>query len=193
MPETKVSSKVTFFVNRDKVLEKLPKSANDILFVGDSEVQGFEVAEFFSTLNAKNRGIYYETSGGVLHRTYDLAKGKPAKVFIEIGLNDLQKNIAIDSVANNLNKSLSVFATKSPTTKIYLLSVIPSVKVKDSERMALNILYRQLQSDNVTFIDLDPYFLSKKGLQAKYDVGDGIHLNGAGYRKLAEVLKSFVI
>jgi lysophospholipase L1-like esterase len=40
---------------------------------------------------------------------------------------------------------------------------------------------------------LDPYFLSKKGLQAKYDVGDGIHLNGAGYRKLAEVLKSFVI
>lgn len=191
-PEGNNKNSIGYFVSRDKVLKELPKDRKDILFVGDSEMQGFDVQEYFSTLRVKNRGIYYDTSLGVLNRSFDIAEGKPAAVFIEIGLNDLQRGVAIDSINLNVRKAVQIIITNSPETKIYLLSVIPSTLVDDNQRAALNKLLSRLQTANVKFVDLDPYLLENKGLAKRYDVGDKIHLNTAGYVKLTEILMPYV-
>jgi lysophospholipase L1-like esterase len=192
LPKKVIGQSVSYFVSRDKVLAGLPKNTSDILFVGDSEIQGYDVAEYFHSLQAKNRGIYYDTSLGVLHRTFDIAKGKPAKVFIEIGLNDLQRGVAADSIYVNLRKTIDIILKNSPKTKIYLLSIIPSTLIKEAQRLALNTLYSQQRSASVTFVDLDTFLLENEGLAKRYDVGDKIHLNAAGYLELTKILRPYV-
>jgi len=44
---------------------------------------------------------------------------------------------------------------------------------------------------HITFINLDPYFLDN-GLKKQYDSGDGVHLNGEGYLKWRDILKTYL-
>jgi len=190
LPRAKENSKLIFFAGRDKVLQKLPKKNTDILFVGDSQIQGFEVAEFFNSLNVKNRGIYYDNSGGVLHRSNDLAAGKPAKIFIEIGTNDLNANMHLDSVKKNVTRTIDLIRASSPKTELYLLGVLPFGDDTEinNQRLKLNVIYSDLARNKATFIALDKYFSRNRS----FYVDDKVHLSGAGYKKLYEVLKPFV-
>ncbi|MEB0302396.1 GDSL-type esterase/lipase family protein [Mucilaginibacter sp. 5C4] len=194
MPKPNLNPRLTYFVNRDQVLKNLPKDSNDVLFVGDSQFQSYEVSELFGSINVKNRGIYYDTSTGVLHRSLDIASGHPAKVFIEIGVNDLLANESTEKIINNVSNTIKTIQEISPQTEIYLLSVFPTSLIDNTSisRKILNNGYRSLsKKSNVTFIDLDKQFLNK-GLNANYDSGDKVHLNAKGYGKLTDVLKAYI-
>lgn len=200
MPKKEINNKVSYFTNRDKVLKGLSKSASDIFFVGDSYMQGFEVSELFNSVNYKNRGIYYDNSKGVLGRSADIGSGKPSKVVIEVGINDLENGNPLDSIRANVFKTITAIRIKSPKTKIILLSVLPTslkfgepLKSIENDRIKLNTFYSQIAaSNNSVYINLDFYFLDQ-GLKMQYDGGDKVHLNAAGYLKLSEILKPYLI
>ncbi|MES2275464.1 MAG: GDSL-type esterase/lipase family protein [Bacteroidota bacterium] len=197
MPGKPSSRSLSYFVNRNVLLRGLPKDTTDILFVGDSQFQGFEASELFGSVKFKNRGIYYDTSKGLLNRIEDLAIGLPHIIFIEIGINDLQNGVPLDTVYNNLNKTVNIIKAKSPRTIVCIQSVLPIKKTfgekpqsLEKNRLLLNKMYLILaEKHNADFINLDQYFLAE-GLNSKYDVGDGIHLNAAGYFKWTEVLRN---
>jgi lysophospholipase L1-like esterase len=198
LPGKEANRSLSFFTHRDQVLRTLPKDTTDIIFLGDSHVQGFELAEYFKSLRFKNRGIYYESSAGLLYRCPEIVSGKPAKLFIEIGVNDIQQGVTVDTTINNLQKIISLFKQDSPKTQIYLQSVLPS-NIPLSEKhfilpsiKALNIRYSALCMRNqITFINLDPYF-QDNGLAKKFDSGDGVHLNGKGYQLWYNILKDYL-
>ena len=69
--------------------QSLPQTNGDIIFVGNSITDGGEWSELFNDLKIKNRGISGDVTAGVIHRLDEIARRKPAKVFLQIGTNDL--------------------------------------------------------------------------------------------------------
>ncbi|MEB0262665.1 GDSL-type esterase/lipase family protein [Mucilaginibacter sp. 10I4] len=195
-PKKTINPPLTYFVNRNVVLAGLPKDTTDVLFVGDSQMQSFDVAEYFKSLKVKNRGVYYDTSLGFCKRAVNIASGHPLQVFIEIGENDLLQSVKLDSIINNVTRGVKTILSISPKTKVYLLSVLPLRKETKSlshekPRLQLNGRYKvACQNMGAFFIDLDSYF-NLNGLNPAYDVGDGIHLNHAGYMQLYKALKPY--
>lgn len=194
-----ITSNVNFFVNRDVLLKSLPSFRSDIVFVGDSHTQNFELFEILKNQNVRNRGIFYDTSLGVKKRINDIAKRHPAKVFIEIGINDLQRKIPLNQIAANISNIISALKSSSPETKIYLQSVLPVAKSYTNAdsinkiREQLNKIYFRICIQyKITFVNLDNVFLTNGYLLEKYDVGDRIHLNYQGYLKWSEILRQYL-
>ena len=92
----------TFYYQRATLFEALPTSKSDIIFLGNSITNGGEWAELLGNPHAKNRGISGDTTNGVLDRLHVITAGKPSKVFLLIGTNDLSGGLSVDSIAKNI-------------------------------------------------------------------------------------------
>lgn len=198
LPQVDPNAPISYFVCADVLYTGLPVSKNDIMLLGDSQFASFPAIELTGNINIRNRGIYYDQTRGLLNRTKDMVKGRPSKIFLLCGINDLENNIQIDTIACNFNQILRLIKKNSPETKVFVLSVLPTSKdfpgfeSIEQRRTDLNKLYlASTKYNTATFIDLDKAF-KKRGLTPAYDVGDGIHLNGAGYLKLAEVIRPYL-
>ena len=173
-------------------------SANDIVFLGNSITAGTDWAELLGMPNVKNRGISGDITFGVLERLDEVIEGKPAKVFILIGTNDVARNIPDAVILQNYQKMISRIKQGSPSTKIYFQTIMPTNssfgKFKNHYNRAEqvqginNALKEMGKKEKITVIDLYPAFLDKEGNMEKSYTYDGLHLNLAGYQKWVEVL-----
>ena len=79
---------------RRSLFDTLPVRPSDIVFLGNSITDGCEWAELFDNRHVKNRGISGDRSGWMLERLDPIVKGRPKKLFLMIGTNDLAAGIA---------------------------------------------------------------------------------------------------
>lgn len=86
-----------FYYQRSTLFEKLPIDSDDIVFLGNSITNGCEWHELFNNPNIKNRGISSDVSMGVYDRLDPIIKGKPAKIFLMIGINDIAHHLLTGS------------------------------------------------------------------------------------------------
>lgn len=87
----------TYYYQRATLFEQLPVNADDILFVGNSITDGGEWGELFQNPRVKNRGISGDTTWGVYDRLSVLTQGKPAQIFLLIGINNVPQGESADS------------------------------------------------------------------------------------------------
>ena len=144
-----------------------------------------------------------DTTNGVLDRLSVVTAGKPAKVFLLIGINDLSAGLAIDSIATNVERIVQRIGHESPATRIYLQSVLPvtphynmfqgHTKRKD-DIAPLNTLLKAVAARNgIAFIDIHAAFIDPATNEMNTDyTNDGLHLLGKAYRKWAEILRPYV-
>lgn len=171
-------------------------SRKDFVFLGNSITTYTDWNELLRITNCKNRGIPGDITFGVLQRLDEVIDGKPAKVFILIGINDITRNIPDSVILNNYSRMITRLKQGSPQTKIYFQSVLPvnntyepmrgkagHIKTVDAALKAL------ADREGVTFINLYPYFLDSSGMLDPKLTFDGIHLNDAGYYIWAGILK----
>ncbi|HPI85609.1 MAG TPA: GDSL-type esterase/lipase family protein, partial [Bacteroidales bacterium] len=64
-------------------------TSDDIVFLGDSLTEGFDLQHYFNLPNLKNRGISGDTTYQVLYRLEEIWNSKPAGLFLMIGINDM--------------------------------------------------------------------------------------------------------
>ena len=177
-----------------------PNSRKDIIFLGNSITDGVDWVELVGNRHAKNRGISGDITYGVLERLDEVIEGKPAKVFILIGINDISRNIPDARILQNYQRMVTRIKQGSPKTRIYLQTLMPVNSSfgkfpnhynKDQHLLAVNQGLRELAArEQVTLIDLYPAFLDNQNrLQAAY-THDGLHLTALGYQKWAELLKA---
>lgn len=183
---------VTYFVGRNEVLSKLPSDSNEVIMLGTSLTQNFEWHEAFKGVNIKNRGINNDITKGVLNRLGDITKNKPAKIFIEIGINDLVRGFPIDSVFKNYKSIVQKIKSDSPSTTIYVQNVIPSKSAISSIVKFNELLRDYCQSNGLIYIDLYSHFVLNNALNPVYSCGDGIHLSGKGYLLWCSLIKDCV-
>ena len=177
-----------------------PHSTKDIVFLGNSITANVEWRELLGMENIKNRGISGDISFGVLERLQEVIDGKPAKVFILIGINDISRNISDDLLLVNYRKIILRIKTGSPATKIYFHTLMPvnneftqfKNHYNKDEHIAYvnNGLKKIAEETRITLIDLHPLFLDANGkLDKKYTI-DGLHINADGYKLWAALLQN---
>lgn len=179
-----------------------PITPNDIIMLGNSITEGGrDWNSLLGMTNVRNRGISGDIAEGLADRTNSIVRGKPQKLFILIGINDISREIPNDTIVGNIEKIVKEFKQKSPNTKIYLQSILPFDQSKRGQNKRLenktqtvidaNKMIKKLaQKYNVTFINLYPHFVEKNTdtLKAAYTY-DGLHLSEEGYKVWVKELK----
>ena len=176
-----------------------PNSPKDVIFVGNSITEYTQWSELLGRNDVRNRGISSDISFGVLERLDEITEGKPAKVFILIGINDVSRNVPDSFILRNYALIIQRIKKESPSTKIYFHTLLPVNNEFTQHKRHYNrdehILYvneelkKLAAKENITLIDLHPHFLDgNKKLDKKY-TADGLHLNAEGYQLWANILK----
>lgn len=178
-----------------------PNSKKDIVFFGNSITDYTDWNELLQCKNAKNRGISGDITFGLLERLDEVTEGKPAKVFILIGINDIARNIPDSIILNNYRKIIYRIKTESPKTKIYFNTIFPVNNTfpaknqfnKDEHILYINNELKKLgQEEKFTVIDAWSFFVDKDDRLDKRYTYDGLHPNSEGYKKWASVLMPYV-
>ncbi|ANU64125.1 SGNH/GDSL hydrolase family protein [Muribaculum intestinale] len=193
----------TFYYQRATLFEELPVTSSDIIFLGNSITNGGEWAELFDNPHVKNRGISGDVCMGVYDRLDAILKGSPAKIFLLIGINDVDRGASADTIVERIGMIVDKIRKDSPSTKIYLQSVLP---VSDHYKMfnghtsrwqvvpEINKGLVRLAADRgVKYIDLYSHFIDNTTgkMNIKY-TNDGLHLLGKGYKKWVGIVKPYV-
>lgn len=202
LSEAQTQKYSTFYMQRASLFSKLPIIPKDIVFIGNSITNGAEWAELFPQKHVKNRGISGDTSEGVYDRLDPVVKGKPAKIFILIGINDISREIKVENIVMNMRQIVEKIQTESPKTKIYIQSILPvnpdfemfKTHMKPQLIQEINLHYQNIaQEYKVKYIDIYSHFLEKgTNKMNKIYTNDGLHLLGEGYLLWREIIKPYL-
>jgi lysophospholipase L1-like esterase len=190
------------FALKTEQFKSFPDSRQDIIFLGNSITAGTDWSELLGMTTVRNRGISGDISFGILERLDEVTEGKPAKIFILIGINDISRNIPDSIILNNYTEIIRRIKTASPSTRIYFHTLMPVNNEftqfknhynKDQHILFVNEELKKIAAkEKITCIDLYPQFLdADKKLDKKYTI-DGLHLNIAGYVRWAGILKPYL-
>jgi lysophospholipase L1-like esterase len=187
---------------RTGLFKSYPNSKKDIIFLGNSITQGVDWAELLQNKNARNRGISGDITFGILERLKEITEGHPAKVFVLIGINDIEHNFPDSLIVNNYRRIIRQIKAESPKTKIYFHTLLPVNNEftqfkkhynKDEHILFVNTELKKIAAEeNITLIDLHPHFLDASNKLDKRYTLDGLHLNADGYQVWAGILKQYL-
>ena len=113
------------YLERAAMFKKEGVKAGTVVFLGDSQTEGGDWAELTGLPDVVNRGIIGDTSEGIAERLSDVTDGKPSKIFLLCGVNDVSHAIRPTSVAMSIIDVVKRIHAESPETKVYLQSLLP--------------------------------------------------------------------
>lgn len=189
-----------YYYQRVSQFEILPIVEEDIVFIGNSITDYCEWAELFQNPNIKNRGISGDVAEGVLNRLSPITEGRPKKIFLMIGINDMIKGRSPETIAISIDKIVQKLQHSTPNTKIYLQSVLPANRKFSDEAISqgaiigLNNLLKEIAfKREITYIDLHSNFIDQASgnIQSQYS-NDGLHLMGKGYSLWRDILLPYI-
>lgn len=149
-----------------------------------------------------NRGIIGDTADGMKARLCQILPGHPKAIFMMCGINDISHNLSAETIFGRIKDITDSVRTVSPTTKLYIQSVLPFVKNsrwkllkgKSEVVVALNdLLQRYCAENKIQYINIFPK-LCKEGtdeMDVIYSV-DGLHINRLGYEVWADELRPYI-
>jgi len=189
----------TYYLDKQSEFDKLKVSKQNIVFIGDSLTARGEWNELLDNSNIINRGIEGDTTLGVLNRIGNIINGKPSKIFIMIGINDLRNGVKSEQIINNYKKIMNKIKHDSPNTKVYIQSILPineklyKSTIKNNYIISINKQIQVLVGKyNYTYINLFPLFVdSNDNLNSKFTI-EGLHINGEGYLIWRQILEKYV-
>lgn len=171
-----------FNLVKNSIYQDLPIAKDDIVFIGTSLTECFPLGEFFNDPRIKNRGIQGNDSRHIVQRVKCIIEGHPAKLFLEMGVNDLLDGILENELLSNFSKVIDL-ANKNDVP-IIVCSMLPygmrygsnNPVVRDVNKHLLDIC----NTKGCRYIDMFSSVVKNGGLDSTLTV-DGIHLNYKGY------------
>ena len=202
LAQTSIDSNYVFsgYTERLALFQKMPTANNCIIYVGDSLTEAGRWKDIAPTYPILNRGISGDISFGVYARLDEILRHKPKKIFLMIGVNDLKRNIPTEYIIRNYERIISKIKKESPSTEIYLNSILPvnNTKLIDAFKAVhnedINSLNKALvtlstNDKNVHFVNLHDVLADDKGELRAEITPDGIHLEVNAYVELINYLK----
>lgn len=201
--------RITFgrIVVKENVIEEKKVMSENIVFLGDSITEGYDLDKYFEK-------HYHVQSGHSGDKTKDILNNmnervyqyNPSKVFIMLGINNyVADDDSPEDVMNDIKKICEKIEERNPYTEIYIESIYPYSNVwkeehdggaRDEETVVKKIketnklLMKYAIEKDYKYIDLYSLLVDKDG---KYDLkytDDGLHPNEEGYKVVtAELLK----
>ena len=191
-----------YYYRRATLFDKLPIKSSDIVFLGNSLTDGAEWNELLDNRHIKNRGIVGDIVQGYIDRLDPILRGKPKKIFIMGGVNDISHDVDADSIARVTEKLIVMIKQGSPRTKIYLQSLLPFnndvrmwklLKNREHVVREANVLLEKVAArQGVTWINLYPLMVDGDGKLKREYTNDGLHLMGEAYVVWRDMLKKYI-
>jgi lysophospholipase L1-like esterase len=190
-----------YYQKRVSLFKTEPTIKGRVIILGNSIAEYGNWKELLNDTTVINRGVAGDNTFGVLERLDDVISRAPGKLLIEIGINDISQNIPVSIIEKNILMIVSRVRVKSPLTKIYVHSILPTndnAKYEYPEAYNKNhiadsvntLLRKSARKNNFTYIDLNMKLRTSSGkLDAKYAEPDGLHLNKTGYEVWISLLK----
>ena len=191
---------------RIKALAKYPRRGG-ILFLGDSLTEEFPFADLLPEFDIVGRGYSGDTAGMLKERlSYTCAPYAPRAVFLQAGINDLQRGSSPEETTAAAAEALDAVRALCPAAKLHLLALYPvnlsaekfaifrsKALIKRSPHEIVvrtnGLLQKTAEAYRAEF--LDPGRVLKDGngeLREKFSC-DGLHLTVEGYHSLSEALR----
>ncbi len=191
-----------YYGQKKSIYEMLPTIPNEIVFLGNSITDIGEWSEFFQNAKVRNRGISGDITLGILARLDEITASKPDKIFLMIGINDIANNNPDSIILYNYRSILNEIQLKSPGTKIYVQSVLPTNKKftqysrhqnKTEHILYINEKLKELCSEKkLTYIDVFTALADSDNQLISHYTNDGLHLMAEGYKVWIEILRPYV-
>ncbi|WP_367891703.1 GDSL-type esterase/lipase family protein [Coprobacter fastidiosus] len=192
----------TYYYQRASLFDILPITSKDIVFLGNSITNGCEWHELLKNKNIKNRGISGDVINGINDRIDEILKGKPSKIFLMAGINDISKGHSIAEITGNIDKLVKKIKKVSPKTKLYLQSLLPVNDYfgKFEEHTSrwqivvpINEELKKIAKENkLTYVDVYSLFANSSGKMNIQYTNDGLHLLGTAYVMWRDLIKPYV-
>ncbi len=180
------------------------------LFTGSSLMEMFPITEYCLSEGlpvAYNRGI-----GGYTTDDFLAAIGpvlldlEPAKLFINIGTNDIRAlpdgEDWLSHLGENYRKICLIIREKLPRTVVYMMAYYPVNPARDNPALAVrtnaniakaNAMVRALAFEfGFHYIDVNDGLKDKQGNLQIEHTQDGIHFDAAAYRTVFDRLKKYL-
>jgi uncharacterized protein YhfF/lysophospholipase L1-like esterase len=179
------SSMVSHHMRLDRTVRE-----EDMLFIGDSHVQGMNMALLGAPV--VNLGIGGDTSLGILRRLEHYKSVQRAKaVVLAFGLNDLNYR-KVDAIARNTRSILDAISAPVVLSAVFPVDERKVRSRPEFRNAAINEINAALATEckaGCTFAPV-PDALVGGGGNLKLHEGDGIHLSPAGYQVWARALQA---
>ncbi len=194
---------VLLSINKENSCE-LPEN---IVFFGDSITNRYKIEEFFSENNVINSGIDGDRTDKLLERIdKDVYRYNPSKVFLLIGINDMNHGTNNDKILTNIEKIIKGIQENNKKTKIYVESIYPinwhmfeenkysfNSSVNNEEIKKMNKKIKKLcKNYNVTYIDVFKSLIDEEGRLKEVYTKEGLHLTDLGYFKVTKTLQKYI-
>jgi acyl-CoA thioesterase-1 len=172
----------------------------NIVFFGDSLTAGYQLEDpvnesvpgliqqkiIESGLDYKvyNAGLSGSTSGGGLARLDHWLK-KPIDVFVlELGINDLIRQIPVEVTQANLEKIIKYVKRKNPNCKLAIMGMRLPNSFKSAATAGFNEIYHHIsENHHAAYV---PFFLEGVAGKHHLNLRDGMHPNADGYRIISD-------
>ncbi|MFK7770882.1 MAG: GDSL-type esterase/lipase family protein [Saprospiraceae bacterium] len=194
----KTKSLAGIYEHRKNHFKELPMQEDAIVMLGNSLTQSCEWSELLDNPKIVNRGISGDMTGGLLLRLGEITQHQPAKIFLMIGVNDLSV-YSLDNILKNYEAIVADILLKTPTTKLYLQSLLPvNNQVRSSGKSNSDIVFLNKKIENIAsenglvFLNLHSLFLDKDGKLDSSLTQDGIHLDASGYLIWKKELEKYI-
>lgn len=188
--------------NRVKSFKEQNLALQNVVLLGDSITEGFDVAKFLPGRRVLNRGIGADIIGnalppddprGVLHRldnsVFDCAA---TDVFLLIGINDLNIGHTVDQLEAGYRELLSKIKAGAPRLKIHLQSVLPTRgdhARQNAPVREFNARLRKLAAEfGCDYLDLHSLMTDANGELKQEFTDDGLHLKEPAYQLWRDVI-----
>lgn len=187
---------------RSSLFAMLNCDSTSIVMLGNSLTHGCEWHELFGNPHFLNRGINGDTAQGILDRLDPIIAGKPAKIFLLTGVNDVSHDLTADSVATAICKVIDTIRHATPDTRLYVQSLLPinnafgrykRLAGKEQTIRDINALLEpKVREAGATWIDLYPAFCDAEGNLRSDLTNDGLHLLAPGYAIWHDILLPYI-
>lgn len=193
------------YYDRCKLFDnEAPITSSDIVMLGNSLTEnGKDWNKRLGTNNIRNRGIIGDEAMGVYDRLHQILPGKPKKIFLMIGVNDVSHDLTADSVVCLIGQLVDKIQKESPTTTLYLQSLLPinENKSKYKTMIGKTLLIPQINDKlqvlcydkGITFINLFPLFTEGNTYVLREELTrDGLHIIDEGYDIWSKGLAEYI-
>jgi lysophospholipase L1-like esterase len=193
--------------NRVRAFQEQNQTWQNVVLLGDSITEGFDVTKYFPGRRILNRGIGADVIGnamppddprGVLRRldnsVFDCAA---TDLFILIGINDLNSGRTVSTMESGYRELLQKVRQKRPDLLIFVESVLPT-QGEHAKQNAFVLqfnesLKRMAAEFGCSYLDLHSLLRDGDGLLKAEFTNDGLHLTEPAYQiwrqQILEALK----
>jgi len=165
-------------------------STADVVMLGDSITHMANWGELLPDLSILNRGISGDRTSDVLARLTAIRKVKADSIFLMIGINDLYRNVDLETIKHNIRKIVEELTAFETTRKVYLQSTLPCNTTLSAGCVPVLPMVVELDAylgelaqehERVQYLDLVGLLSDENRMLSSVYTYDGLHLNSAGY------------